>query len=97
LQEENHLLVIEETGGGAVYITLLNLAAEGSDGIAAIRDVIKDDSSAVIVLMIPSGMADSNVITQGVKACARAYIKKPISGEEMKKRLSRILTRSEGK
>jgi len=93
-RENNHILIIEETEEGDVKIALLNLAGEGSDSIAALRDRMKRDSG-VIILMIPEGMADSDVITKGVKAGARAYIKKSISGEEVEKRLSRILSRGE--
>lgn len=97
MQEENHLLVIEETDEGAVNIALLNLAVDGSDDLTAVRELMKNDPSSVVVLLIPGSVADKNVIAEGIKVGGRAYIEKPISGEEIKKRLSRILIRSEGK
>jgi len=36
---------------------------------------------------VPESMDDPEVIVEAIRAGARAYIRKPSSGEEMKKRL----------
>ena len=97
MPEETHMLIIEETDESTVNITLLNLAIEGSDGPAAIRDLLKNDPEAVVVVLIPENADDPDVIVEAVRAGARAYIKKPPSGGEAKRCLTKMLERSEGK
>ncbi len=96
-QRNNHILLIEETKDSAVNMTLLNLEFEGGEGIAALRNLIKEDSSGVIVLMIPDGTAYPDAIVQGIKTKGSSYIKKPLSGKEMKKRLAAVLSGGEAK
>jgi two-component system, response regulator len=85
MPEETNMLIIEEMDESVVNVTLLNLAAEGSGGIAALRELIINDPSASVALLIPEDMNDPDVIIEAVKAGAKAYIKKPLSGEEMNK------------
>jgi DNA-binding NarL/FixJ family response regulator len=40
-------------------------------------------------------MDDPDIIVEAVRAGAKAYIKKPISGEEIKRRLSKLLKKGE--
>jgi len=75
--EETNMLIVERTDESLVTITLLNLAVEGSDVSAAIRELIKNDPLTIIALLIPAYMTDPNVIAEAVKAGAKAYIKKP--------------------
>jgi DNA-binding response OmpR family regulator len=96
MSEETHLLVIEEKDESTMNITLMNLAIEGNDG-AALRDLIKNDPSAVVVVLIPEHMTDPDNIVQSVREGDKAYIKKPASGEDMRRRLTKILRRSEAK
>jgi len=97
MSEETNMLIIEETDESVVNITLLNLAVAGNDGIAALRDLIKNDPSAVVALLIPEDMDNPDVIIEVVKAGAKAYIKKPTSVEEINGRLTRLLKREEEK
>ena len=78
-------------------IALIDLELEGIDGIAVVRALTTLNSSAAIALLMPEKMDDPDVIVEAVRAGAKAYIKKPTSGEEIKGRLTRLLKRSEGK
>ncbi len=74
-------------------IALIDLALEGMDGVSVIGALTTSDPSAVLALLIPEDMDDPDVIVEAVRAGAKAYIKKPTSGEEIKGRLARLLTR----
>ncbi len=78
-------------------IALIDLALEGSDSIDVIRALTTDNPSAAVALLIPENMDDPDVIVEAVRAGAKAYIKKPLSGEEIKKRLGNLLRRREEK
>jgi CheY-like chemotaxis protein len=84
MPEETNMLIIEETDESVMNITLLNLAAEGSGGIAALRELIINDPSAAVALLIPEDMDDPEVIVEAVKAGAKAYVKTRIPGKESK-------------
>jgi two-component system chemotaxis response regulator CheY len=74
-------------------VALIDLALDGIDGIDVISTLTKHDPSAAIALLIPEDMDDPDVIVEAVKAGAKSYIKKPISGEEIERRLSKLLRR----
>jgi DNA-binding NarL/FixJ family response regulator len=97
MPEDNNMLLIEGMDENAVGITLLNLAAEGSDGIAALRNLINNDPSAPFILMIPEDVDNPEIIVEAVRAGARAYIKKPASAEEVTRRLDKLLRRGDKK
>ena len=78
-------------------IALIDLKLEGIDGIDVIRALTTQDPSAAIALLMPEDMDDPDVIVEAVRAGAKAYIKKPTSGEEMKGRLTKLLKRREEK
>ena len=78
-------------------ITLIDLDLEGIDGIAVVRTLTTQNPSAAVALLIPEGKDDPDVIVEAVRAGAKAYIKKPTSGEEIKGRLTKLLRRKEGK
>ncbi len=78
-------------------IALVDLALEGIDGIAVVRALTTHDPSAAVALLIPEGMDDPDVIVEAVRAGAKSYIKKPTSGEEVKRRLANLLKRREEK
>jgi len=78
-------------------IALIDLALEGIDGIDVIRALTKDNPSAAVALLMPENMDDPDIIVEAVRAGAKAYIKKPTSGEEMKERLTKLLRRREEK
>ena len=72
-------------------IALIDLKLDGMGGIDVVRSLTKDKPSAVVVLLIPENMDDPDIIVEAVRSGARAYIKKPTSGEEMKRRLNNLL------
>ncbi len=78
-------------------IALIDLKLEGIDGIDVIRALTTDNPSAAVALLIPENMDDPDVIVEAVRAGAKAYIKKPLSGEEIKRRLANLLKRREEK
>ena len=78
-------------------IALIDLALEGIDGIAVVRVLTKHDPSAAVALLIPEDMDDPDIIVEAVRAGAKSYIKKPTSGEEVKRRLGKLLRRMDEK
>jgi len=78
-------------------LALIDLALGGIDGIDVIRALTTQDPSAAVALLIPDGMDDPDVIVEAIRAGAKAYIKKPTSGEEISKRLGNLLRRKEEK
>ena len=78
-------------------IALIDLKLEGIDGIDVIRALTTDNPSAAVALLMPEKMDDPDVIVEAVRAGAKAYIKKPTSGEEIKRRLDNLLRRREEK
>ena len=76
-------------------IALIDLALEGIDGIDVVRALTTHDPSAAVALLIPEEMDDPEVIVEAVRAGAKSYIKKPTSGEEVKRRLSNLLRKEE--
>jgi len=78
-------------------IALIDLKLDDAGGIDVIRALLRNDPLAVVALMMPESMDDPDVIVEAVRAGAKAYIKKPTSGEEMKKRLTNLVGRSEVK
>jgi len=78
-------------------IALIDLALDGIDGIAVVRALTTHDPSAAVALLMPENMDDPDVIVEAVRAGAKAYIKKPLSGEEIKRRLDNLLRRREEK
>ena len=78
-------------------IALIDLKLEGIDGIDVVRALTTQNPSAAIALLIPENMDDPDVIVEAVRAGAKSYIKKPTSGEEIKKRLANLVRRREDK
>ena len=76
-------------------IALIDLELEGIDGIDVVRTLTTQNPSATVALLIPEGKDDPDVIVEAVRSGAKAYIKKPTSGEEVKRRLTSLLRRRE--
>ena len=74
-------------------IALVDLKLDSAGGIEVIRALVKNNPLAVVALLMPENMDDPEVIVEAVRAGAKAYIKKPTSGEEMKKRLANLAGR----
>ncbi len=75
-------------------IALIDLKLDGMGGIDVIRALTKEYPSAAIAMLMPENMDDPDVIVEVVRAGAKAYIKKPTSGEEIKGRLNKLLQRT---
>jgi two-component system chemotaxis response regulator CheY len=78
-------------------IALIDLELEGIDGISVVHALTAQDPSAAVALLIPEGKDDPDIIVEAVRAGAKSYIKKPLSGEEISKRLANLLKRREEK
>ena len=78
-------------------ITLIDLTLEGIDGIDVVRTLTTQYPSAAVALLIPENMDDPDIIVEAVRAGAKAYIRKPTSGEEVKRRLANLLKRRDEK
>lgn len=78
-------------------IALIDLTLGGLDGIDVVRTLTTQDPSVAVALLIPENMDDPDVIVEAVRAGARSYVKKPTSGEEVKRRLASLLKRRERK
>ncbi len=94
---KNGIEALEKFAQYSPDIALIDLALEGIDGIGVIRALTTDNPSAAVALLMPENMDDPDVIVEAVRAGAKAYIKKPTSGEEMKERLTKLLRRREEK
>jgi CheY-like chemotaxis protein len=76
-------------------ITLIDLKLDNGGGIEVIRALMKNNPLAVIAVMMPENLDDPDVIVEAVRAGAKAYIKKPTSGEELKMRLANLVGRGD--
>jgi len=76
-------------------ITLVDVALEKPDCISVVRALTERDPSAAVALLIPENMDDPDFIVEAVRAGVKSYIKKPLSGDEMNKRLAKLLRRRE--
>ena len=94
---KNGIEALEKFAQYSPDIALIDLKLEGMDGIDVIRALTKDNPSAAVALLMPENMDDPDVIVEAVRAGAKAYIKKPTSGEEIKARLTKLLRRREEK
>ena len=78
-------------------IALIDLKLDGTGGIDVVRTLTKDNPSAAVALLMPENMDDPDIIVEAINAGAKAYIKKPTSGEELKVRLDKLIGRRAGK
>jgi len=93
---KNGIEALEKFAQYSPDITLIDLKLDGTGGIEVIRALTISNPLAVVVLLMPENMDDPDVIVEAVRAGAKAYIKKPTSGEELKIRLDKLIGRREG-
>jgi two-component system chemotaxis response regulator CheY len=74
-------------------ICLIDLKLDGTGGIDVVRALTKDDPSAAVAVLMPETLDDPDIIVEAVRAGARAYMKKPTSGEDLKRRLNKLAGR----
>ena len=94
---KNGIEALEKFAQYSPDITLIDLKLDGVGGIDVVRALTKDNPSAAVALLMPENMDDPDIIVEAVRAGAKAYMKKPTSGEEMKERLTKMLRRREEK
>jgi len=90
---KNGIEALEKFAQYSPDITLIDLKLDGSGGIDVVRALTKDDPSAAVALLIPEDIDDPDIIVEAVRAGAKAYMKKPTSGEELKERLTKLIGR----
>jgi DNA-binding NarL/FixJ family response regulator len=90
---KNGIEALEKFAQYSPDITLIDLKLDGIGGIDVVRALTKDNPSAAVALLMPENMDDPDVIVEAVRAGAKAYMKKPTSGEEMKERLTKLMGR----
>ncbi|MGD1118333.1 MAG: response regulator [Dehalococcoidales bacterium] len=71
-------------------ITLIDLKLDGAGGIDVVRALTQDNPSAAVALLMPENIDDPDIIIEAVRAGAKAYMKKPTSGEDLKGRLNKL-------
>ena len=74
-------------------ITLVDIALNGIDGIEVIRRIVEEDPSAVVIMLIEEASDIPDIIVEAVRAGARGYMKKPVTEDELEKRISSALGR----
>ena len=90
---KNGIEALEKFAQYSPDITLIDLKLDGIGGIDVVRALTKDNPSAAVAMLMPESMDDPDVIVEAVRAGAKAYIKKPTSGEELKGRLTKLMGR----
>ena len=94
---KNGVEALEKYARYSPDITLIDLKLDGSGGIDVVRALTKDNPSVAVALLMPETIDDPDIIVEAVRAGAKAYMKKPTSGEELKGRLTKLMGRSEEK
>ena len=74
-------------------IVLVDVALQGMDGIEVTRTITNDSPSAAVILLISESMDIPDLIVEGVRAGATAYMRKPLSEEEIKRSVDGALRR----
>ena len=74
-------------------IVLVDVGLQGMDGIEVTRTIVDDNPSAAVILLISESMDIPDLIVEGVRAGATAYLRKPLSEEEIKSSVDGALKR----
>lgn len=75
-------------------IMLVDVALGGLDGIEVTRRIVKEDPTAVVIMLIDESAEMPEIIVEAVQAGAKGYLRKPLSESEIAKRISGALKRS---
>jgi len=90
---KNGVEALEKFAQYSPDITLIDLKLDGTGGIDVVRALTKDNPSAAVAMLMPEDIDDPDIIVEAVRAGAKAYMKKPTSGEELKGRLTKLIGR----
>ncbi len=72
-------------------IILMDLVVAELDDFAVVRATLNQDSSAMIILMIPECLDEPDVIVDAVRAGVNGYIKEPVSPDKLEALLKKTL------
>lgn len=75
---------------------LVDITSDKIDGIEATRLVVKENPSAVVIVLIEQSPDMSEMIVEALKAGAKGYMKKPIAEAEIKKQINRAVVKRNG-
>lgn len=75
-------------------IILVDVALGGLDGIEVTRRIVKEEPSAVVIMLIDESADMPELIVEAVRAGAKGYLRKPLTESEIGKRISGALQRS---
>jgi two-component system chemotaxis response regulator CheY len=72
-------------------LTLLDITMPGVDGIEALKQIIKHDPAAMVVMVTPLGQKDK--VLESIKAGAKDFVVKPFDQDRVQATLTRLLER----
>ncbi len=72
-------------------IVLVDIVLGGMDGIKVTRTIVNEDPSAIVIMLISESSDIPDIIVEAVRAGARGYINKPLSAEEIERRIESAL------
>jgi two-component system chemotaxis response regulator CheY len=75
-------------------IMLVDIALGGLDGIEVTRRIVKEEPSAVVIMLIDESADMPELIVEAVRAGAKGYLRKPLTESEIGKRIFGALRRS---
>ena len=76
-------------------IVLADMALDGLDCVSLVSTISQENPAASVIMMVPEGRDDPDVIVSAVRAGIKGYIKKPLSAEELRARFQRILRKED--
>lgn len=76
-------------------IVLADMALDGLDYAGLVSTISQENPAASVIMMVPEGLDDPDVIVSAVRAGIKGYIKKPLSAEQLRARFQRILRKEE--
>lgn len=76
-------------------IVLVDMALNGLDYASLVSTISQENPAAIVIMMVPEGLDDPDVIVAAVRAGVKGYIKKPLSAEKLRARLQNILRKED--
>ena len=75
-------------------LVTLDILMEGMDGLAALREITKDDPRAKVIMVTALGQEEKQ--EEAKKLGALGYIRKPFKRQEITDEIERVLSENEG-
>lgn len=76
-------------------IVLVDMALDGLDYASLVSTISQENPAVNVIMTVPEGLDDPDVIVAAVRAGIKGYIKKPLSAEDLRARFQRILRKEE--